>query len=98
MEITEVTPPRAALRNSEGEATLPLPDVGVRATVQVLYDARPRQQEAIHHAGRFAEGLPRGEEKTKKFPGLFLRRLFRELQILLAYKDITDLKLLAARA
>jgi uncharacterized membrane protein YgcG len=44
------------------------------------------------------EVCPRGEEKSKLFSGLFLRRLPREMRILLAHEDLTDLKLLAARA
>jgi hypothetical protein len=43
------------------------------------------------------ELCPRGEENTRTFAGLFLHRLPRELQILLAHEDLRDLKLLAAR-
>jgi hypothetical protein len=44
------------------------------------------------------EVCPRGEENTRTFAGLFLHRLPRELRILLAHEDLSDLKLLAARA
>ena len=44
------------------------------------------------------ELCPRGEEKSKLFSGLFLRRLPREMRILLAHEDLTDLKVLAAKA
>lgn len=44
------------------------------------------------------ELVPRGEERSKMFSGLFLQRLPRELRILLTDADLTDLKSLAARA
>jgi len=44
------------------------------------------------------ELVPRGEEKSKMFSGLFLQRLPRELRILLTEADLTDLKALAAKA
>ncbi len=44
------------------------------------------------------ELCPRGEEKSRLFMGMFLQRLPRELQILLAHEDLADLKMLAARA
>jgi hypothetical protein len=44
------------------------------------------------------EVCPRGEENTRTFGGLFLHRLPRELRILLAHEDLSDLKVLAARA
>jgi hypothetical protein len=40
------------------------------------------------------EVCPRGEEQTCTFAGLFLHRLPRELRILLAHADLSDLKLL----
>jgi hypothetical protein len=44
------------------------------------------------------EVCPRCEDWTRTFAGLFLHRLPRELRILLAHEDLSDLKLLAARA
>jgi hypothetical protein len=44
------------------------------------------------------EVCPRGEENTRTFAGLFLHRLPRELRILLAHEDLSDLKVLAAKA
>jgi hypothetical protein len=44
------------------------------------------------------EVCPRGEEGTRTFAGLFLHRLPRGLRLLLAHEDLSDLKLLAARA
>lgn len=44
------------------------------------------------------ELVPRGEETSKMFSGLFLQRLPRELRILLTDADLTDLKGLAAKA
>jgi hypothetical protein len=44
------------------------------------------------------EVCPRGEEWTSTFVGLFLHPLPREFRILLAHEDLSNLKLLAARA
>jgi hypothetical protein len=44
------------------------------------------------------ELVPRGEEKSKMFSGLFLQRLPRELRILLTQEDLTDMKALAVKA
>jgi hypothetical protein len=44
------------------------------------------------------EVCPRGEEGMRTFAGLFLHRLPRELRLLLAHDDLSDLKLLVARA
>jgi hypothetical protein len=44
------------------------------------------------------ETCPRGEEKTNLFPCIFLQRLPREIQVLLALADYKDPKTLATQA
>ncbi len=44
------------------------------------------------------EVCPRREENTRTLAGLFLHHLPRELRIFLVHEDLTDLKLLAAKA